>query len=63
MYYTGEGIEASKLQAYKWFLIAGELGNEDAKDNQELAADSLKRSELAKARKLAAQWLKEFQLQ
>ena len=61
MYYAGEGIEESKAEAYKWFYIAGELGNQDALDNKELAARGMKRSEVSKGRKLALKWLKEFE--
>lgn len=32
MYYSGEGAEVRKSEAYKWFYSAGELGNEDARE-------------------------------
>jgi TPR repeat protein len=60
MYYTGEGIRENKTEAYKWFYIASELGNDDAKDNKELAAKGMRKSDLRKATKMATQWLKNF---
>ena len=60
MYFTGEGIKESKTEAYKWFFIAGELGNDDARDNRELAADQMRKSEVNKGRKLALKWLRAY---
>ena len=60
MYYTGEGTKQSKTEAYKWFYIAGELGNDDARDNRALAAKNMRDSEVRKGTRLAERWLKDF---
>ena len=41
MYYAGEGTDTDKPEAYKWFYIAGELGNDDARDNSLVVKKSL----------------------
>ena len=61
MYYAGEGIEASKIEAYKWFFISGELGNDDGRENRQFAGKTMDRGDVLEARKLGREWLEEFE--
>ena len=60
MYFAGEGIRKNSAEAYKWFYIAGELGNEDARSNLTLAEKRLPGSHVKKGTKLALKWLKSY---
>ena len=61
MYYAGEGTRKNKAEAFKWFFIAAELGNDDAGDNRDLAAEDMRSSQIKKATRMAQKWLIEFE--
>jgi len=62
MYFAGEGIEEKQIEAYKWFFISGELGNDNGRDNSQLASESMVPGEIIKARMLGREWLEEFKI-
>ena len=61
MYYTGEGARLDRVQAYKWFYIAENLGSDDGKQNRIISTKSMRSSEVLQARKLARAWLAQFE--
>ena len=62
MYYTGEGARLDRVQAYKWFYIAENLGSDYGKQNRIISAKNMRTSEVLQARKLARAWLAEFEI-
>lgn len=57
MYSAGRDVELDMIAAHKWFNLAALRGNQDAKlMRQELARD-MSRQEVAKAQRMARQWL------
>jgi hypothetical protein len=61
MYYAGEGAELDRVEAYKWFYIAEKLGSDDGKENRIKSARSMRSAEVAKAKRLAQEWLSDFE--
>jgi len=57
MYSAGRDVEANLVQAHKWFNLAAVRGNEDAKHYRMEIARDLTKAEVAKAQRLARQWL------
>jgi len=61
MYYAGEGAEPDKVQAYKWFYIAEKLGSDNGRQNRIKSAKSMRSAEVLEAKRLARQWLSDFE--
>ena len=61
MYFAGEGVEEDKIEAYKWFFISGELGNDDGMENSQYAGESMSFGEIMNAKKLGREWLEVFE--
>ncbi len=56
-YCSGRDVDVDLIQAHKWFNLAALRGNAEARRyRQEIAAD-LSRSEVARAQKLAREWM------
>ena len=60
-YAIGEGVTQDAIQAYVWFSVAAANGNSNAKKNRDFVANTLSRSELANAQKLAGQYFEIYQ--
>lgn len=57
MYCTGREVDVDLVTAHKWFNLAALRGNDDAKRyRMELAAEMTK-ADVAKAQRLAREWL------
>jgi len=57
MYSAGRDVEVDLVEAHKWFNLAASRGNEAAKHYRMEIARELSRAEIAKAQRLARQWL------
>ncbi len=57
MYEQGEGIEQNKLEAYQWYLLAADNGNQDAIQALGQSLTSLSPEQIQQGR----QWVKEWQ--
>ncbi len=58
-YCAGRGVEANLVEAHKWFNLAALRGSEAAKEYRcEISAEMTK-EEIARAQRLARQWLKQ----
>jgi len=58
MYFKGKGIAKNIVQADKWLLISEELGQEAGEKNRIFVERQMNSDQIAKARKLAKNWLK-----
>ena len=56
LYAEGQVIPQDDAQAYAWLNIAAAQGNEDAKNNKEIIAQSITREDLARAQKLTREY-------
>jgi hypothetical protein len=57
MYCTGRDTRVDLVQAHKWFNLAAQRGNPEARRyRQEIAVD-MSKAEIARAQKLAREWL------
>lgn len=57
MYSTGRDVEPDLVTAHKWFNLAALRGNEAAKRYRMDIASELTKVEVARAQKLAREWL------
>lgn len=57
MYCAGRDVNADLVQAHKWFNLAALKGNDEAKRYRQEIACELSRAEIARAQKLAREWL------
>ena len=57
MYSAGRDVELDLIAAHKWFNLAALRGNEEAKVYRMEIARDLTRAEIAKAQRMARQWL------
>ena len=57
MYATGQGIAQDMVQAYKWFNLAAINGHPQAARNRGTAETNMTPSQIAKAQKLAKEWM------
>ena len=57
MYSAGRDVEMDLIAAHKWFNLAALRGNEEAKVYRMEVARDLSRAEIAKAQRMARQWL------
>lgn len=56
-YSTGKGVEPDYVVAHKWFNLAAMLGITEAQGYRTDLAEQMSQGELAKALKLAREWL------
>jgi uncharacterized protein len=56
-YCTGREVDLDLVLAHKWFNLAALHGNDEAKRYRAEVARDLSRSEIARAQKLAREWL------
>jgi len=61
LYGDGLGVEKDYVKARMWFSIAGERGNDRADYNAKKVAQRMSEAEIAKADKLALEWIKAHQ--
>lgn len=61
MYAKGLGVAQDNVQSHYWFYIAAELGLEDAAKVRDAAAGELPPADIAKAERLAHEWLEAHQ--
>ena len=57
MYATGQGIAQDMVQAHKWFNLAAINGHPQAARNRGTAEINMTPSQIAKAQKLAKEWM------
>ena len=57
MYATGQGIAQDMVQAHKWFNLATINGHPQAARNRGTAETNMTPSQIAKAQKLAKEWM------
>ena len=58
MYANGLGVAKDEVEAYKWWLLAGAQGNENAKKKIPLIEQNLTPSQRAEGQKLAREFKK-----
>ena len=56
MHYYGQGVVRDRIEAYKWFLIAGESGVERSHAAARILADRMTSREVAEATLRARDW-------
>ena len=56
MYAKGEGVPEDAVNAYAWFSIAAAQGDTRAKENKELVASRMTRSQIAEAQALSRKY-------
>lgn len=57
MYCAGRDVNVDLVQAHKWFNLAAMRGNEEAKQYRLELSREMAKTEVAKAQKLAREWL------
>ena len=57
MYGQGLGVPQDSVQAHMWFSLAAVYGNENAKTNRNIAEKKMSPADLAKAQRLAREWM------
>lgn len=58
MYSSGRDVGIDLIEAHKWFNLAAIRGNEDAKRYRNELSSELSKSEIARAQKLAREWMR-----
>lgn len=58
MYSAGRDVELDLVVAHKWFNLAALRGNDDAKVYRMEIARELSRQDVARAQKMAREWLR-----
>jgi uncharacterized protein len=58
MYCAGREVDSCLVTAHKWFNIAASRGNADAKRYRAEISSEMSRAEIARAQKLAREWLR-----
>ena len=58
MYCAGRDVNVDLVQAHKWFNLAAMRGNEEAKQYRLELSREMVKTEVAKAQKLAREWLR-----
>ena len=56
MYRKGRGVVKDEVEAYKWLLLAGAQGSEDAKKDYAIVERTLTAAERAEGQRLAREW-------
>ena len=49
----GQGVAKDEVEGYKWFLLAGAQGEENAKENIAVVESRLTREQIAEGQRLA----------
>jgi len=57
MYCAGRDVSLDLVEAHKWFNLAAQRGNVEAKRYRSKIATELSKAEVARAQKLAREWL------
>ena len=57
MYFKGTGVERNIIEADKWLIVSEKLGQEAGKKNRIFIERQMSRNQIAKAHKLAKNWL------
>jgi TPR repeat protein len=57
MYCVGRDVEVDLVEAHKWFNLAALRGNEDAKRYRGEIARDMSKPDIARAQKLARDWI------
>lgn len=57
MYCAGRDVEMDLVSAHKWFNLAALRGNDEAKRYRLEIAQEMSRAEVARAQRLAREWL------
>jgi TPR repeat protein len=57
MYCNGQDVETDYVTAHKWFNLAAMRGNDDAKRYRLELAREMSKAEIARAQRLAREWL------
>lgn len=57
MYSAGRDVELDMIAAHKWFNLAAARGNQQAKILRQEIASEMSRTEIARAQRMARQWL------
>jgi hypothetical protein len=57
MYCIGRDVELDLVAAHKWFNLAAARGNRDARARRAEVALEMSREQIARAQKLAREWL------
>lgn len=57
MYCSGREVDCDLVQAHKWFNLAALRGNQDAKRYRLEISSEMSKLEIARAQKLAREWL------
>ena len=58
IYCTGRDVEINLVEAHKWFNLAAMRGNHEAKHYRLELSREMAKSDVARAQKLAREWLK-----
>lgn len=58
-YANGQGVPEDYLRAYKWFYLAAAQGNAQASRNRDILAARMSADQIAEARQLALNWIKQ----
>ena len=56
-YCTGRDVDLDLVQAHKWFNLAAVRGNQEAKRLRGEISGEMSKAEIARAQKLAREWL------
>ena len=59
LYHKGRGVEQDIIEAYRWYDIAAQLGDSNAKFERDEVARNMPSEQVAAAQLVAAQWLSE----
>lgn len=57
MYSTGHGVDPDYVVAHKWFNLAAAQGNREARSHRADLARDMSPIEIARAQKLAREWM------
>jgi uncharacterized protein len=57
MYCSGRDVTLDLIEAHKWFNLAAMRGNEEAKHYRQELSREMTKADVAKAQKLARQWM------
>ena len=61
MYAEGQGVRQDIVQAHMWFDLAAAQGDDKAKENRDEAASEMTPDQIAKAQRLAREWMAKHQ--
>jgi TPR repeat protein len=60
MYYNGEGVKQSHIDAYAWWSITATRGNEKAKKNKGIVKKQMTPAQIAKGQELAVEYWEKY---